>query len=168
MKKIIFSIFILFAGCSQTDQTTKWYEETKAEILRQSDMKADSSSLEYNEDSTFNRESFYLKGHKFRLIGSDTNGGIGLETHYSKDGNFELRREVCENGTFRFEGIYYINKFYGLSTWSYCDGRPSQQGVRYKSEKIGIWKDWDETGKLTEEKDFGKKEKLDSMPQINK
>ena len=63
---------------------------------------------------------------------------------------------------------FYRGSSYGLSVWSNCEGQLIEKGIRYKDQKIGIWKRWDEKGKLIEEKDYENIEKLDSMPSIVK
>jgi hypothetical protein len=134
--------------------------------LKQSDLKADSTISTFNEDSTFRREHYYSGGQEFLLKGYNK-GVLRLETHYSKDKKFELRREICEDGNWSFEGIAYKEHFYGLSTWKNCKGQLDHQGIRYNDQKIGVWKTWDE-GKLKEEKDYKNLTKLDSLPTIAK
>lgn len=163
-------VALFLTRCASNDSmssTEKWYENTKATILKQSDLKPDSTTLTFNEDSTFKKEHSFSGGHEFLLKGYNK-GILRLETHYSKDGNFELRREVCDNGNFGFEGIVYKSNFYGLSTWRYCEGQLENQGVRYNDQKIGIWKNFDKTGKQTDETDYKNIEKLDSMPILMK
>lgn len=143
----------------------KWYDETKAEILKQAEVKPD--SITRAEDSITVKEYSYSNGNVFHerwLKG----GKLRAETFYSKDGNFELRREIFENGVFLFEGIVYNDHFYGLSTWNHQNGKPEQQGIRFNDQKIGVWKKWDEAGKLTEETDYKNLQKLDSLPRIGK
>lgn len=164
------SIVLLLACCASHDgrtSTNKWYEETKAEILKQADLIPDSINLTYNEDRTFKEEHYFSGGHEYLFKGYN-NEILRIEAHYSIDGNFELRREICENGNWGFEGIVYKGNFYGLSTWRYCNGQIDHQGVRHNDLKIGIWKKFDETGKQIEESDYKNIEQLDSMPIIKK
>lgn len=166
----LLTVGLFLTRCATNDGKTssdKWYEDTKAEILRQADLNPDSTSLTYNEDSTFKKEHYFSGGHEYLLKGYDKEI-LRLETHYSKDGNFELRREICDNGNFGFEGIVYKGHFYGLSTWRYCNGQIEHQGVRHNDKKIGIWKKFDETGKQIEETDYKNLEQLDSLPTITK
>lgn len=181
----LLAVALLFINCANSpapDPANKWFEETKAEILKQADHKPDSVVTVKNntakretltdgsifvpetalvfQNSYFNGKLFYRRTKKYgKLIG---------ETHYSTDGNFELRREIFENGNSLFEGFTYKDHFYGLSTWNHSNGRPAKQGVRYNNHRIGIWKKWDDTGKLLEEKDYKNLDKLDSMPQLVK
>jgi hypothetical protein len=162
------TVGVLLIRCSSNDSKSssdKWSADTKAEILRQSDLRSDSTSFTFNEDSTFKDEHFFFGGHKFLSKGYKK-GVLLSETRYSKDTNFELRREICDNGNFSFEGIVYKDHFYGLSTWRQCNGQLDHQGIRYNGEKIGVWRKWNETGKLIEEEDYDNVSKLDSMPSI--
>jgi antitoxin component YwqK of YwqJK toxin-antitoxin module len=165
---LLLSIGLLFTCCSdKAINADKWYEDTKAEILKQSALKADSIVYTYNGDSTFKNEYHYSAGHVFFLNGY-RNGVFRLEIHYSKDGKFELRREIHNSGSFGFEGIVYQSNFYGLSTWRYPDGKIHEQGIRYKGESIGVWKKYDKTGKLIGEDDYRNMDKLDDLPIIEK
>jgi hypothetical protein len=156
-------------SCDEKQEGYKdtWFEKAKKEIFRQSSYLADSISISYNDDSSFARKCYFFQGRKLRLRGY-SRGHLALETSYSKDGDFEFRREICKNGHYSFEGIVYKNEFYGLSTWYHCSvkSQPQSQGVRFKSERIGVWKKWDEKGDLIGEVDYGKRELLDSLPQI--
>ena len=142
----IFLSFLLLSmiiGCNKKHiDSQKWYDDTKAEILKQANLKADSISDFYDKDSSRKCQYSYLKGHLFRectIKKEGTHGGIDF--YFSKDGKFVLRREICNNDTILFEGIYYQGGFYGLSTWwKNCDKRQIRsQGLRYKSSEIGIW-----------------------------
>jgi antitoxin component YwqK of YwqJK toxin-antitoxin module len=166
----LLTVGLFLTRCASNDSKTsadKWFEDTKAEILKQSDLKPDSITLTFNEDSTFKKEHSFSAGREFLLKGYNK-GILRLETHYSKDGNFELRREVCDNGNFGFEGIVYKSHFYGLSTWRHCNGQLDEQGVRHNDQKIGVWRKFDETGKQIEATDYKNIEKLDSMPILMK
>ncbi len=165
---LFLSIGLLLTCCTdKAVNADKWYEETKAEILKQSVLKADSIVYTYNSDSTFKTEHHYSAGHEFLLNGY-RNGVFIWEVNYSKDGKFELRREIHNNGSFAFEGIVYQSKFYGLATRLYPDGKIHEQGMRYKDESIGVWKQYDKMGKLIEENDFGDMDKLADLPTIEK
>jgi antitoxin component YwqK of YwqJK toxin-antitoxin module len=166
----LLTIGLFLTRCASNDGKTssdKWYEDTKAEILKQADLKPDSTTLTFYDDSTFKKEHYFSGGHEYLLKGY-YKGILSLETYYSNDGNFELRREVCDNGNLGFEGIVYKDHFYGLSTWRYCDGQIDHQGVRHNDKKIGVWKKFDEAGKQIEETDYKNIEQLDSMPTITK
>ena len=159
--------YSLTLECVRKTSPDKWYEDAKAEILKQSELKPDSTIITFDEDSTFKKVHLFSSGHEFLLKGYNK-GFLRLETRYSKDGNFELRREICNNGNYAFEGIVYKSNFYGLSTWFYCDGKIDHQGVRYNNQKIGIWKKFNETGKQIEETDYKNLEKIDSLPTLTK
>lgn len=127
----------------------------------------DSVEVSYNDDSSHVTKSYYLKGRKIS-VQRYNRGRLVIESVFSEDGNFEFRREVCRSGNSGFEGILYKNSFYGLSTWYYCSvkSRIKLQGVRFKGEKIGVWKEWSRRGNLLEEIDYGRSELLDSLPQL--
>lgn len=163
---LFLTIGLLMTRC--TNKADKWYEDTKAEILKQSAVKTDSITYTYfRGDSSFKEEHYYFKGHEFLLNGY-RNGVFRLEIHYSKDGKFELRREIHNNGSFAFEGIVYQSEFYGLSTWRYPDGKINRQGIRYKSEPVGVWKSFDEKGNLIAKDDYGNMDRLADLPVIEK
>jgi hypothetical protein len=161
-------VFAMFS-CSkkQSNNTDAWFSTTKKEIIRQSSYMEDSVDVSYNKDSSYVSKSYYLQGRKLTMQRFNR-GRLVIESIYSKDGQFEFRREVCKNGDSGFEGIVYKDEFYGLSTWYYCSvkSRIESQGVRFKGEKIGVWKKWSRRGRLLEEVDYGKKELLDSLPQL--
>ena len=165
------SLAIILFSCENRQSMSKnkkWYDDTKAEILNQSNLNADSIVLNKDQDSIWIVNSFYSNGQEFkrRAFKKEWLRG-GTYYYFSKDNNFELRQEICDNNTILFEGIVYKGHFYGLSTWwSYCDKKLlSEQGVRFKDEKISVWKKWDESGKATLT-DYGNQNKLDSMPSI--
>src|SRR6478735_4528900 len=137
----------------QYASSSKWYKETKDQILKQSTLKADCTVSTYNENRSFKTDHFYLDGHEFMSKGFK-DGILAVEIFFSKNEAFELRREICENGASSFEGIMYQGEFVGLSTWRNCNGNLSEQGNRYNDRKIGIWKKFDRDGELTEVTDY--------------
>ena len=153
-------------GISDEEKSKKWYEYTKDEILKQANLKADSIAIVFIKDSTIREEYLFSELHLFKQNDYFLDTLI-VETYYSKNSNFELRREICRNGNYGFEGIFYKDNFYGLSSWWYCNGQLQSQGVRHNGEWIGIWKHWNEDGYLISETDYHNTSKLDSMPQIN-
>jgi hypothetical protein len=174
MKKHIISIIailtigLLLSNCNNNESkkyTPNWYEYTKSEIMKQSDLEPDSIITE--KDTTMIKEHSYFNGKEFhlRLL---KNGKLRMEKIYSKDGNFEIVREFFDNGNYLFEGITYKDHFYGLSTWKYQNGQLNEKGIRFNDKKIGVWKTWNESGKLVESVDYKNLEKLDSMPKISK
>lgn len=179
MKRIKKTLFLLTIGiflvrCSSDDKrlllADKWYTDTKTEILNQSSkLKPDSTTIEFNKDSTFRREHLFYQGIEFSTKGYENNSNIKrLEIFFSADHNFELRREICEDGKFRFEGIFYKGNAFGPSSSYHCNGQLSCQDIRFNGQDIGTWKTWDEEGKIREEIDYKNLEKLDSLPIIDK
>jgi hypothetical protein len=164
------TLFLSSCSDSRVKRANEWYEGTKAEILKQSDLIADSTRYELNKDNSFRREYKYCKGHLFLVLGYSIDSisfKKRLEIHFSKDGDFELRREICANGTYLFEGVFYKDHAYGLSTWRHCNtGQLDDQGIRFKGQTIDIWKWWDENGKLIRVSDGKNLDKLDSLPEL--
>lgn len=176
---------LLFINCTNDpapDPANKWYEETKAEILKQADHKPDSVVTVKNNaakretltdgsiivpETTLVFENAYSGGRLFhrRTI---KHGKLRGETHFSADGSFELSKEIFENGNLLFEGIAYNGHSYGLSTWNHPNGKLAKQGLRFNDQRIGTWKKWDVTGKLLEETDYKNLDKLDALPQLLK
>jgi len=179
MRTAIFAILLVahfLTGCNNRskdkrwnidEKDQKWYDNTKAAILRQSDVKTDSVISIFKGDSSHKYCYYYSQGHISLKKGYNKNK-LRLEVHYSTDGLFELRREICDTGNYVFEGITYMADFYGLSTWWYCDGRIQRQGVRFKNDDVGNWKVWDEEHKLYIHYSFPYKPyAVDSFPLIN-
>jgi len=107
IRQALIILTILITGLTLTccsSPSNKWYEETKAEILRQSNIKADSIISTFNEDSTYRQEHYYFAGQEFLLKGYN-NRILRIETYTTKGKNFELRREICDHGELGFEGI---------------------------------------------------------------
>jgi hypothetical protein len=168
---ISFLSLILQTGCNKKHiDSQEWYNDTKAEILKQANLNADSITYTFDKDSIWFHAHLFSKGHLFRDSSrkrGDWQGGA--DSYYSTNGEFIFGREICPNDTILSEGIVYKGACYGLSTWwAYCDKRKlMEQGIRYNGEKIGIWKYWDYDGTMTT-KDYGNIDKLDSMPSIFK
>lgn len=179
----LLAVALLFINCANSpapDPANKWFEETKAEILKQADHKPDSVVTVKNNtakretltdgsiripDTTLIFENAYFNGRVFhkQVLKQDK---LRAEIFYSNDGAFELWKEFYENGIYLFEGIAYNKHFYGPSTWKYENGKIKKQGVRFKDQKIGIWKDLDETGEKLQKVDYKNLDKLDSLPQL--
>ena len=162
--------FLVSCGISNEEKSKKWYEETKAEILRQANLKADSTTIVFNDiDSTFRKEYSFSGGQLFqeKYYSQDN---LCCEIYYSKNGKFELRREFYPNEKHcGFEGIFYKKKGYGIYSCWHRNGQLKEQGVRYKGERISVWEEWDETGRLISTIEYiGTSNLLDSMPQITR
>ncbi|GBL35525.1 hypothetical protein EMGBS15_11200 [Filimonas sp.] len=163
-------MFLFCTGCDSGEQKAKaeiWYNETKATIFKQSDAPLDSTNTVFTKDNTCKSVIPYSKGHKL-LKREFVNDRLRNEVYFSKDDQFEFRREVCENGQASFDGIFYEGKPYGMSTWYYCNGKTKEQGIMLGEERIGTWIKWDEQGKVLEEKNHGSLDKIDQLPVISK
>jgi antitoxin component YwqK of YwqJK toxin-antitoxin module len=124
-------------------------------------------SITFNKDSTFRREHLFHNGQEFSVRGYKNNI-LRLEICCSADHNFELRREICKNGRYGFEGIFYKDEAFGPSNSYHCNGQLCNQCIRFNGKDIGIWKTWDEKGNIREEIDYKNLQKLDSLPIITK
>ncbi len=160
-------LMALAAGLSEAapvDQKA-WFEKTKATILRQSKMNADSVGQLTSDDLVRRTELSYRDGHLFLKKVFRQNILVQV-AFFDQSGEFELRRELCPNGKSRFEGIYVRAEAYGICTWYFCSGKIEKQGVRFRNKDVGIWKFYDEGGKLTEEVDFENMKLADVMPEV--
>ncbi|RAJ77609.1 hypothetical protein CLV59_107377 [Chitinophaga dinghuensis] len=165
---ILASLILSSCGQPQTRVAHElWYKNTKERILQQSSQEPDSVRYTFNQDSTLKTAWQYHDKHLMTKKGFQQSI-FRFEINYSKDGLFELRREMCENGKLAFEGIFYKNEAYGLSTWYDCKGNPINQGVKYKDQSIGSWKSWKKPMETPAEMDYGNNLPLDSFPTLKK
>ncbi len=147
------------------EKSLKWFEETKTQILKQSNLKPDSLTYTYPKDG-YKEEHFYSSRSQYR-IKKYFQGKLYSEVHYSSSGDFELRWELgCDTVHHSFEGIFYKGVAYGLSIWRHCDGQIYDVGIRYKGSQIGKWAERDKKTPLIIVNDYGNENALDSMPQI--
>jgi hypothetical protein len=162
-------LLVTVTGCKRKVlQPQDWYDKTKLEILKQSELKPDSVSNEFERDSTLRNEHSFFGGREFQLK-AYLNGTLALEKRYSKDGTFGLVREICSDGTNSFEGISFKGRFYGISRWRFCDKAVGYrtEGIRFKDEKIGVWRETDNRTNIVTVTDYKRLSLLDSMPEIN-
>ncbi|HBK88504.1 MAG TPA: hypothetical protein DDZ56_07620 [Cytophagales bacterium] len=167
---MIFRLVLLMAlaaglsAAAPVDQKA-WFEKTKATILRQSKMNADSVGQELSDDLVRRTEISYREGHLYLKKIYRQNILVQV-AYFDQSGEFELRRELCPNGKFRFEGIFVKGEAFGICTWYFCSGKTEKQGVRYRGKDVGIWKFYDENGRVTEEVDFENQQLVGEMPVI--
>jgi hypothetical protein len=140
-----------------------WYENLRADIQKKADLQADTTHFEYLADSTFSHRVFIRGKRVFREEWYGKAGDLQGVSLYMPDGRFELRSEICPDGSRGFEGILFKNKFYGPCTWWYCNGQMRQQGYRFANREIGLWRRWDENGVLVDSVDRGNGALLDSL-----
>jgi hypothetical protein len=171
-RNLIIGVIIIFLVSCQANQdkiiAENWYEEIKAEILKQSKLIADSVITMNDKRDSLRRErkSFYHGAVFFsELFYKGIKRG---ETYFSIERVFELRREICENNLISFEGIFINGEAYGPSTWKYCNGNLEKEGIRFKNKHIGIWYEWAEIGKRISQTDYKQMELLKSLPPIAK
>gem|GEM_PF-3448373 len=150
--------------------SVKWYMLTKNEILRQSTIKPDSIVKDKDTDKYGCKNEYYFSHGRKCVAKIYKNDDLRAEIYYSKNNNFELRREICNNKqkpsqiVYLFEGIVYKGHFYGLSTWLKCsDGSLDNIGNRFNDAYIGKWRKGN--GEITDNQRYSA---IDSMPVISK
>ena len=156
-----------FISCKQssTDYALKWSTDIKAKIFEDINFPVDSTSIDTSKGN-LKEVTFYNKGIRTKLFGiRKSTGDTILSIFYSKDQNFEIVRELCPGIERSFEGIRYKGKHLGLAEFRFCDGKLKEQGYRFDGN-VGVWKEWDENGKVIKETDNGHTEKLDELRTI--
>lgn len=156
-----------FNSCNEspTDFAFNWSTDIKNKILDDIKSPVDSVSIDSSRQN-FREILLYSKGiktkrYKIKLSTGDTLFSV----FYSKDQNFEIVRELCPGVERNFEGIIYKGKHLGLAEFTYCDGKLKKQGYRYDGD-VGVWREWDEQGKLTKEYNYGNADKLKNLKTI--
>ena len=160
-------IIFCFFSCGQPshDYALKWSNDIKSKILEDANVAADSIAIDSSE-VVYKRVILYNKGTRTKSFGIRTPSGDTLVSiFYSKDQYFELVRELCPAINRSFEGIKYRGTSIGLAEFRFCDGKLKEQGYRFGVD-VGVWKEWDEQGKLINEKDNGRTETLDGLRDI--
>ena len=165
---LIFALTTLtIVSCKQssTDFALKWSADIKNKIFEDINVATDSISVDTSKGN-LKEVTFYNKGIRTKLFGiRQSTGDTLLSIFYSKDQNFEIVRELCPGIERSFEGIRYKGKHVGLSEFRFCDGKLKEQGYRFDGD-VGIWKEWDENGKIIKETDKRNLEKLDGLRAI--
>lgn len=166
----IIAIVMLVFICSCDTKNPKfdpddWYKKTKEFILKESSLLPDSTETEYYDDGKPHKIRFFSNGIPIGEKWYRATGEQAVETNFSRDGQFELRKEICQDGKVAFEGVFYKKEPYGLSTWFGCGEFKQQQGIRFRDKKVGIWKSWDGNGKETNV-DYKNNELIDSLKLI--
>lgn len=170
MNKITGLILLTFflTSCDLTTEENKhikWFDQTKNEILNQSNLTADSTFVTLSDDSVITWTHNLFKGQEFSKEGK-IKEKLRIKSYFSKSADFELRQEICDNGLVAFEGILFKDKFYGLSKWKDCQDRIQMEGIRFEDEKVGIWKIYNDKGQVNEETDYGHYKSVDLFPKI--
>ncbi len=144
----------------------KWYDSTKAEILRQANKAIDSTAI-VKEEENYRQVEMFSKGNLVKLE-AIRDGRIIYDVHYANNGDFELRCErLCDNGGASFEGIVYKNEFYGYTLNFYCSGQVKETYFRYKSKTHGTLTKYNEDGTVKEVIDNGLPDLMEApMPDI--
>jgi hypothetical protein len=155
---------LLISACDQPQpfDPEKWYAANKEIILRQANEPTDSVERRNWGNEVPEREFFYRKGKLVRETRYRDTGVMAIEKFYSKDGQYELRREFCTDGSVSFEGIFYKNFSYGMSTWWGCGVPTQERGVRVKDKKIGSWLTIDAKG-VQGRTEYGNEDQLEIL-----
>lgn len=136
-------LLLMASGCDSPPEPVpaedSWYLETRAEILHQSDLKSDSISFSTSPDGYVSFSHYYNRKHEFKRIGTKNGNVRSQEIFFSSDGQFELRRQYCDNGQIGNEAIFYHLDEYGPSYWWDCGGWMYQKSLYFKGEKTGKW-----------------------------
>ena len=167
MKAVLFFALttFCFSSCKQSssDYALKWSTDIKSKIFEDANIPVDSTNVDTTNGKvvTFYNKSIRTKQFRINTSTSDT----VLSIFYSKDQNFEIVRELCPGVNRSFEGIRYKGKHVGIAEFRFCDGKIKEQGFRFQGD-VGVWKEWDETGKVIKETENGHTEKLDQLREI--
>ena len=167
MKKIFQFVLtiILFTGCqhSSTDYAVQWSRDIKRKIIEDVDISVDSTTIDTTNGKVVTFYNKSIRTKQFRIYTSTQDTVVSI--FYSKDQNFEIVRELCPGFERSFEGIRYRGQHVGLAEFRFCDGKLKEQGLRFEGN-VGVWKEWDEKGKVIKETDHGQTEKLDKLREI--
>jgi hypothetical protein len=163
---LICLIVLLFSSCkkSTTHYALKWSTDIKNKIFEDINVAIDSTSIDSSKDNYKKTTCFHNK-IRTKEYGINT-GDTVLSIFYSSDQNFEIVRELCPRIGRDFEGIRYKGKHVGLAEFRFCDGKLKEQGYRFDGD-VGVWKEWDTSGKVIKEKDYGNTDRLENLRTIN-
>ena len=164
---LLLSLFFCSCGRSGYDDVAEWHEVTKEAIFEQSELVADSIG-EYIDTLTEELiRSYFHDQHLFRKEIINNRGVVKFMIRYANNPDFSYKTEYCSHGYQTYEGIEYQNKPYGIATWYNCEnGKITEQGVRHKFRKVGLWKTYDRNGNPEREIVYDKEVKLKSYPRI--
>lgn len=158
---------LLLASCQHATEPSvaDWYQLTKGAIQQQANLRVDSLYQNLAPDSQRYFIEYFAQGVKIR---SDfyQQGELRAQTLYSSNGQFELRREGCADRRIAFEGIVFEGEHYGLARWWHCNGMLAEQGMRFRSVKVGRWEYYDRLGQLVTTEYHGPTDSLSLMPAL--
>lgn len=160
-KKIILILFILgFLGCKPKSEVSE-IEVTILDTAFVTEIKQSSDSFTVKPMGGQNTELIYTyyKGKEYRDNIVTTLGDTVVGLIRKKDG---VNYFVCEYYT-NGQVIGYINlssegKINGKAKYYYQDGRIRTTGEWRNTKRVGVWKDYDEEGKLVSIYDHDKDE----------
>ena len=161
-------LILLLSSCSDssTDYAYKWSNDIKSKILEDINVPSDSVRVDSSK-SNYQLVTLYSNGIRTKEFGiRPSTGDTIVSIFYSKDQNFEIVRELCPGISRSFEGIRYKSEHLGLAEFRFCDGKLKEQGYRWIDGDVGIWKEWNSVGEIIKEEDFGNVKKLEGLKEI--
>lgn len=166
--KFIVLLMLVLMSCKHNNATTdyaiEWSKDIKSHILADVSVSVDSTSIDTLSEKLLILKLFHHGNmtKEFYMKNNDT----FVSLFYSPTGDFKLVRELCPKNSRNFEGITFKDAHIGLFELRYCDGSLKKQGFRFNGD-VGIWKEWDSTGKLIREWDNSNEDKLNGLKQIH-
>lgn len=169
---VISILVLLLQSCktSLTDYATDWSNGIKTKITEDASQQPDktlfdSSSYNVTLYKGDNKLKFFHLNPKFSDNGQLLRLDTAVSIFYSTDQNFELVRELCPVVDRSFEGIRYKGEHLGLAEFRYCDGKIKERGFRLNGD-VGVWKEYDNNGKVIKETDHGNVDRLEKLKDI--
>lgn len=156
---------LLLGACTPAPSppALRWYEQTKAALLQVAELPIDSTRVVWAPDSQRHLIEYFSEGI---VLWTEhyQQGKLAAQTLHSRNGQFELRREGCEDRRIAFEGLVFEDAHYGLARWWYCNGMLSEQGMRFRDVKVGRWEYYNRIGDLVKTEYHGPTDSLAFLP----
>lgn len=174
MKSCLFIIFIVILISCKRGKTNfeTWTTDIKQKIINASKQPFDRVTF----DSTYFNQTYYKGNRKLKYFAFrphyDSVGHINfmdtlVSIFYSADQKFKLVRELCPASERSFEVIDYKNIGHvGLVEFKFCNGKIKERGFRYGNKDIGIWEEYDSSGRIVSQKNNGNLDLLNNLKNI--
>ena len=167
MKNILTFIFltVFISSCRQstTDYALQWSTEIKNKIYEDMNVAIDSVRIDTSQ-ANFKFITYFHKQTPIKEYNFHNGDSIG-SCFFSPNQDFDIVRELCPGNKRTFEAIRYKGKHVGLVEFRFCDGKLKEQGYRY-GDNVGIWKEWDSSGKLIKQTEYGNADQLRNLKTI--